>query len=111
MTNAEILAKIRKYFIEENQPKGVGADGLCLYFSPCAIGLFLPPDLAAKIDEDAGNSDSIDGVLANYPEVAEIFKGVEVKFLCSVQEAHDADYDEDWHDGFAAELDKLVGWT
>lgn len=113
MTNKEILAKIRKYFIEEKQPKGVNATGVCRYSAPCAIGLLLLPNLAAKIDE-SGSADSISDVYDNFPEVAEIFEDNDLPFLCSLQNAHDAHYDdyEDWHDGFATELTELaVAWT
>lgn len=78
--------------------RGVTEDGACCYIEQCAIGRFLPDELAKELDEgDDGTARSLEEVYRAGGILPEILQRLGVKFLRAVQELHDED--RNWDNG------------
>lgn len=80
----EMVNWVHDYFIVRGHSAGVVDTGTCLYNGPCALGIFIQPDLRETYD--------IEGVDCNgiYSAQHQLFGSkITATFLLDVQHAHD----------------------
>jgi len=93
-TRAEVLAAYKVEIEAKRWPCRTDGGGRCLYRGPsgnaCAIGMFLPDGVAAKLDAKDTN------VLHAWPEVSEFMPSwLNVYLARSIQKAHDDEHFEE----------------
>ena|ERR1700748_827214 len=95
MTNQEFFTKCVTHVLNQTERSAQG--GSCLYAGPngnsCAIGVFLPRDLAKKADK--GEATDIFEVLRRHSKIAEILDDVDIHLMRKCQRVHDEVHDRD----------------
>lgn len=90
MTTQEAFDTVWDYFVTQERPYSMDDENTCQYRgndgTKCAVGCLIPDSI---YKEDMECWPSIPGLLHVFPEVMELFTGIEDSFLIRLQESHD----------------------
>jgi hypothetical protein len=95
LTQKEQCTSPEVFEVDDEGEQFLASGGYCVYRSPdgtnaCAVGAFMPDDLARRVDEDG--EQAFDQVVSNYPGAPDWF-AVHYTLLSDLQSVHDVQGD------------------